>query len=407
VKAGADPKQTLTWRHSVRFPARAFSDLTKLIYDSKKFGAGHAAAWYDLGNTITLADGRAISTERIQKPLYLHCNFVCRNLAVVPQLLGRSHNFNFRGHRILITLPKLSDVDESHSDDPQANCQSWLRVDGVDIPAEYNVYRIDLKVFLNEIPQIHPQMLVLNINQFGLLENSEQAALNAICDANSRVAIEAYEYWLSMMRWSTKSFRIGRSAVVGNASGWSPTLCAVELDKKVWCAPNCLTVEGVHRTKNEEWETVSVVLAEGKEIPPHIGLLQDAQEYNRRRDHRRSMIDIAIACEVFLRARVLSALPQGIPAAIRTSIESTNISQFVSKFFPDLLTSTGKSKFSRLSKELTSLFDARNKIMHMDNNERATSEQCVRFIGLANKLFDLDNYIFSSGVPLPAASPSV
>lgn len=346
-----------------------------------------------------------MSTERIQTPLYLDCTFVCRNLAVVPELMGRSQDFKFRGRRIVIALPELSDVDVSQSDDPKANCQSWILVDDVQIPAEYNVYRIKMKVFLNEMPPIHPKMLVLNINQFELLEKAEQDTLNTICNENWKIAVEAYDYWLSVLRWATNSFKIGRSAVVGNASGRSPTLCAMEADKRVWAAPVIFNVEGVHRTSIEEWLIADSVLAAGKEIPPHVALLQDAQEYQQRRDHRRSIIDIAIACEIFLRSRVLSALPAGIPAAIMTSIESTNISQFVVKFFPDLLTADGKSEFKPLSKELTSLFDARNKIMHMDNNDRSTSDQCVRFIALAKKLFGLEKHISSHGVPLTEADP--
>lgn len=303
----------------------------------------------------------------------------------------------------MITLPGLTDVGESDCDNVKANCRSWYLVNGVQIPSEYNVYNIDLKVFLAERPKIHPQMLVLNIKQFELIEKSEQVALDEICNANAKLAIEAYEYWLSVLRWSTKSYRIGRSAVVGNASGWSPTLCAVERDKRVWCAPVCLRIEGEHRTKSEEWGIASAMLREGKEIPSHIALLQDAQEYCRRRDYRRSMIDIAIACEIFLRSSVLSALPKGISPTIMTSIESMNISQFVSKFFPDLLNADMKSKFKSLKEELTSLFDARNKIMHMDNNDRSTSEQCKRFLILADKLFDLKLNISPSAALISGA----
>jgi hypothetical protein len=70
-----------------------------------------------------------------------------------------------------------------------------------------------------------------------------------------------------------------------------------------------------------------------------------------------------------------------------------NISQYVTKFFSELLTEEGRALYQPLNKHLTSLFDARNKIMHMNNHERANSEQCIRFIELAKKLFDLDKFI--------------
>jgi hypothetical protein len=243
---------------------------------------------------------------------------------------------------------------------------------------------------VTETPEIHPEMLVRNINQFGLIEKSEQLSLDRICDSTFELAVEAYEYWLSVLRWKTESYRIGRDVIVGNAAGTAPTLCTVEPHKKIWGAPIIVTFEGVHRTTVQEWDAAANILVVRKDIPPHIALLQDAQEYQRRTDYRRSIIDIAIACEVFLRSRVLSSLPNGITPAITASIESINISQFIAKFFPDLLDAKGKTEFKRLSKHLTSLFDARNKIMHMDNNERSTSEQCVKFIDLAKNLFNLD-----------------
>lgn len=328
--------------------------------------------------------------DRIQTPLYLDSQFTCRNFAVHPELIGQRHQFVFRDRVVIVELPQIGDVKDHHANDPKAICQSWIKIEQQLIPTQYEIYCIEVKVYLVETPGIHPKMLVLNINQFEMLDASEQSLLDETCEENFAIAIEAYEYWLSVLRWKTKSFRIGRSAVVGNASGRTPTLCAVQPDKRVWGAPTFITAERTHLTTKSEWEAAAEALKILKIIPPHISLLQVGQEYHYLRDYRRSIIDVAIACEVFLRSRVVSSLPIGIAPAIRSTIEAVNISQFISKYFPDLLTPLGKIKFKKISKNLTSLFDARNKIMHMDNNERCSSAQCVKFIDLAEKLFELE-----------------
>lgn len=329
--------------------------------------------------------------DRVKVPLQLWYQFICHNFSVVPSLMGKSHEFEINGKHVRITLPELSDVRSVHDDNAKAICQSWFLIDGKEVPASYVINRIAIRIELSETPDIHPNMLTLPVNQYELITAAEQEVLNTLCKTYFDVAATAYEYWLATLRWKTGSYLIGRSFTNDNASGWSPRLRTIESDKDVWASSISINIDRQHETTEAEWAAINGSITNGEEVPAHIVLLQASQEYHKRRDYRRSLIDIAISCEVYLRFRVLARLPSATTSSVVSAVESMNINQYVTKFFPELLSEEGKSVYKPINKELTTLFDARNKIMHMDNKERSNSSQCLRFIELAQKLFKLDD----------------
>jgi hypothetical protein len=328
--------------------------------------------------------------DRIRVPLQLRCQFRCQRFAVLPALMGKSHEFEFAESRVIITLPNISEVGDINSSQPKAVCQAWRPVNGENIPSNYDIYRVEIKVISNAVPAIHPDMLNLNINQYGLIDEEEQQALDDLGNSNFSLAVAAYEYWLAVLRWKTGDHQIGREATVGNAVGQSPRLHTVDTEKAVWVSMAVINFGASHKTTLKEWEACEVALQNNEKVPEHIILLQDGQENHQRLDYRRSLIDIAIACEIYLRFKVLSSMPESLLPSLRVAIESMNINQYATKFFPEILDTDGKAAYRKINKGLASLFDLRNKIMHMHNNERATSEQCVRFIDLAKDLFQLD-----------------
>jgi hypothetical protein len=332
-----------------------------------------------------------MDNDRTQVPLQLWYQFKCDNFSVVPALMGQSHEFEIDGKRAKITLPNVNDLRDDDEDNSKVVCQSWFLIDEKQVPAAYVIRRIDVRIELSEVPNIHPDMLVLPVNQRELITEAEQETLNNLCNIYFDFAVTAYEYWLATLRWKTGVYMIGRTITADNASGWSPRLRTIKSDKEVWANSISINIEWKHETTEAEWIAAKESLQRGEEVPAHIVLLQASQEYHKRRDYRRSLIDIAIACEVYLRFRVLASLPAHTLQPVLSAVEAMNISQYVTKFFPELLSEQGKVEYKPINKELTSLFDARNKIMHMNNNERSNSAQCLRFIELAQRLFQLDD----------------
>ena len=122
----------------------------------------------------------------------------------------------------------------------------------------------------------------------------------------------------------------------------------------------------------------------------HFILLSESRHNADLGDLRRAIVDVSVACEVYLRSSVLGALPSGILAEAVMQIENANINQFVSHMFPALLTDEAKKEYKRSVKdELSSLFNRRNKLMHMAAMGDLTHERCMQYQKAVEALFGL------------------
>ena len=130
--------------------------------------------------------------------------------------------------------------------------------------------------------------------------------------------------------------------------------------------------------------------------PTYALIRYDAQESLYHCDYRKSLIELAMACELFLRQMVLKRLPAKLSPTLVEAIEELNINQYVSRHFRGILSEAGTLEFGRLSKELNSLFSKRNKLLHMGESEPATIENCERFLKVARRLHNLESEIVHS-----------
>jgi hypothetical protein len=123
----------------------------------------------------------------------------------------------------------------------------------------------------------------------------------------------------------------------------------------------------------------------------HAMLLADAKHCIDVGDHRRALVDLSVACEVYLRTTVLNALPPGLLEEAVRLIEEANINQFLAHMFPALLTDGARQTYKKtLKKDLTSLFARRNKLMHVAAVDGADHDTCVRFQQALEALFLLE-----------------
>ncbi len=86
----------------------------------------------------------------------------------------------------------------------------------------------------------------------------------------------------------------------------------------------------------------------------------------------------------------MNKVPLELDADMRQMLEEANINQYLRKFVPNLLAEKRRTVFKALVNDhLNSLFDVRNKIMHMAREDRATAENCIRFIKATQTLFEI------------------
>jgi hypothetical protein len=332
--------------------------------------------------------------DRIHRHIISWDQFVVRGLSVKPELLGWSHEFAFTGARIKITLPGLDRVTERSDDYALVTPGSRKASDGTVL--EFDVHRVNVTADLRRVAVVAPESLERPPVLYELYEEPERQRMKELCYEHRKCSEAAFKYWLSILRWKLDDFRIGRSVLLKSESGWGTYLHDEESNHPVWISNGVFVVEGRRVADANEWRAVELYLQTEKPPPIYASMRYDAQESLYHRDYRKSLIELAMACELFLRQKVLQCLPEKLSPTLVETIEELNINQYVSKHFRAILSEEGKGEFGRLSKELSSLFRKRNKLLHMGEIEPATRENCDRFLEITRRLHNLEADIVHS-----------
>jgi hypothetical protein len=107
----------------------------------------------------------------------------------------------------------------------------------------------------------------------------------------------------------------------------------------------------------------------------------DAMEHFRLGDLQRSVVDAAVACESFMRAKVKPYLPN--------VTDETNIRQVFNHFFPKILNAHEMRFLEGIRYILHQLFTARNSILHSGNKADLTSSECQKYLEVTQKLISI------------------
>ncbi len=320
--------------------------------------------------------------------------FVTRGLAVSPELMGRSHKFEYDGHKVEIRLPEISKVEEHPDRGVMATLGARRAADNE--PLEYQIHQVDIRVNKSQVLFIDPETFNRNPVAYDLYTEQERNEFENICDEHEDLAKRSFEYWLSVLRWLLDDYRIGRVEMLKNNTGWSTYLEDSEGGRTVWIQRGMFVVEGYRVVKLSEWDSAQTSL-EKKETPPvYISLKHDAEESMSHGDYIRSIIELAMSCEIFLRFVVLEKLPKDLQDNFVKVIEELNINQYVTKHFRKLVSEADLKEYRKLSFELSSLFDKRSKILHMGKSDGATKRNCIRFLVVTTKLIEYKQRIVGS-----------
>lgn len=314
--------------------------------------------------------------------------FITRALAVPPSLMGHSLSFEHNGSTVTIKLPPLEKVGDLHDEDARACRGSWNVNTGETI---YFVIRsVDVCVEATTEVPVPSEVLECPPNAYKLISEEQQKMLNSVAETCFAQSQAAFEYWISLLRWVSGSHKICRHVSVGNSSGWSTYLLDEATEKGVWIRSQTIVVEGYRIITEDVWEKVSQLACAGEAPPIYSILYGDALDCIDDADYRRALVDLSVACEVFLRSQVIASLPLGTPDQVSRLIEEANINQLVAHLFPALLDQESGERYKKKIKDdLSSLFARRNKLMHVAELHGATLENCRRYANAARELFGL------------------
>lgn len=314
--------------------------------------------------------------------------YVTTHFCVKSDLMGASHAFSFESHRVFVRLPqaKLADRDESKFDQV-ARLDSY-RAD-TNEPLTFTVERVDLEIEVSNLISVPDEALVKPPCQHESFSTEQRKVVDGICESHQVVAERAFEYWLEILRWSSGFALIGQPEISEKRSGWSTYVVDSSTNHRVWgCGPMFTVYRELEVTK-EHWEIAETHLTNGDILPMHIRFLHDAETSTRNGHYEKSILELAMACEIYLRYSVFNFIPDTTPKEFVTYIEEANINKYVERFFKSLVRSENLKDYNRLTTDISSLMSRRNSYVHMGRMDGADQERCCRYINAAKLLFTI------------------
>lgn len=309
--------------------------------------------------------------------------FLIRSLTVSSDVMGKKHQFNYENCLIEISLPDLSEAKEGYEEGARAT-KAGVFPEHSD---SYDIHEVNITVNKSQNLLIDPQSFKYRPVASQLYTESEREKFNKVCDEYRTIAISAYEYWLTVFRWVTDDFSIGRDERLGFDSRRSTTLREKEEGHVVWRRSLSFTIEKERVVNLDVWGDIQKKLANAELPPVYLTLKHDAEENLRHGNYKVSIIELAMASEIFLRMCVLSRLPNDLDDNLVKAIEELNINQYVSKHFKKIVLPGYETEYKKIASELSSLFSKRNSIVHMGDYQGATKDNCERFLTVAESLF--------------------
>ena len=315
--------------------------------------------------------------------------FVPRNLSIHPDLVGAVHEFIHEKHRINIALPLPQHFPTEPNQGELLTFSHYREVNGKKIPSQLWVHAVDVVVAIPEELSVPREILDRPPNAFEIVPKAQQEHLDHLAATYEAVAERAFDLWIRTLRWKCDNSAIGRPEITSYGSGWSTYLVAQPQDQRIWIGPMVFQLKGTKMVTPDIWEEAGTSLKLEVTPPVFIDLIMDAAEHIKLGDLRRAIIDMAIACEVFLRMLLAKSLPPDLQACIVTYVDDANIRPVLEKFVPDILSKAERKELDKIRSKLHALFDIRNEIVHKGRVSELTKERCDAFLEATKELVAL------------------
>ena len=302
------------------------------------------------------------------------------SFAISTNLLGNSHEFLYESHHVKVELPKLSDI--------QGDDTPYVRVyKGYDAGTVF-VKNIDVVLSTNQKVRVPEKSLnMFSERDVYFFEESQRKNLDKLAEKYNNVAFKAYEKWAKVMRWKARA-TINGPEIRHDIRVKAPSLIDTVTGKQFYFTGMSSWGLSYRVINEDDWNRAQNAL-KNNEIPPaHIDLMSDAIKHFNARDLQRCVVDLAVACEAFLRAKVADKMPSDTPHSFRVYLDEVNIRRLMDRFINDILDENEKKVFSKVKSNLNQLFDARNKLAHIGTKDDITVEQCLVFLKTVYSLIE-------------------
>lgn len=328
-------------------------------------------------------------TSDIQFELASWNRLLTRDLAISPGLVGFFHKFSFEGRTVVINLPGTEKLPNEPNQGDLLSFNGWRETEGKKMPLYYWVHSVDITVSLPSAVALTPEILNNPPNAYEIVSKSKQEKLDLLAKDSAPLTRRAFNLWLRVLRWKSNYGAIGRPEFRGQGSGRGIHLITESSGQRIWIWHDAFRSRGATPITPEIWKAAELALLNQLIPPVYTELMFDAIEHMGLGDLQRALVDMAVACETYLRKIIADSLPTGIIDSMTEYIDDANIRKVLTKFVPDLINEKQKRNLKNIKSTLHQLFDKRNDILHSGKVEDLTITECEKYLEATKRLFQL------------------
>ncbi len=316
-----------------------------------------------------------------------------RLLQVLPELLGRAVTFTRGEATVRIKLPGSSEVSDSglyFTGDP---VDEFARVSagsrrGENEICEYHIHEIVIFVDPKRRTEVPTEVLGMPPTQREKFSEGQRRELEEIVRTTELLVAQAFDLWIRTLRWKTMNGRICRPAISGPSMQRTYVIDQAS-GHRFWASGRVLKVVGTRSITEKQWNDTEQSLALGVNPPIWFDLFFDAGEHLELKDLNRTVVDLAMCCEVYMKHQILVGLPKGLSSSVRKHIERARVRERGYRMFEETLPAALIERFRPLRDSLDALFEARNVVVHQGANPNLTDLACERYLSATKELISL------------------
>ena len=308
------------------------------------------------------------------------------NFRVTPELMGAKHKFEFDSYNVTVKVPSEEHATRNEGYDEVASLISWRESNGEKIPLEYSVEKVDINIEVKELQDIPEDASNSEHIDSSIYSEQSYTILNNVTEEYENIANRAFLYWLEILRWSSNRPRLGKGSPFSNESGWGTYLIDSKTGNRVFSSTRSINIQITAPVTEQEWQLTLNRVQSNTKLPMYMKFLHDSYDSAHAGNIQRATVELALCAENYLRYSVFELIPESLHSDFILFIEEANINQYLNRFFKNSLSKEDGMKFKKIKQNLSSLFDKRNKYMHMGKMDSINVEKYQRYLKAVNEL---------------------
>ena len=228
-------------------------------------------------------------------------SFSLDRFQVAAKLLGAKHEFTFSNKSVTVELPR--EDNNLPRELRSAICRKWQRKGTKEIPLEYEVKEVVIRIAVEDPLSIPEQALKVSPKRIELFTTAEREQLDNLIGSLRLVAFDAFTYWVAMLRWVSHNAYVGEPAVMVAAPiEGTATLRDSVTGHRFWLDAARLTGRMSKGITPAQWRSAQTALRKNNSPPIWFNFLFEGAQRINNRDLVGAVLSLAITFETIVRS---------------------------------------------------------------------------------------------------------